>query len=154
MDIVTYALCKKMIASKTNTDSFKIKGSVSSIDNLPSSGNSNGDMYIVGPNVDGSYNEYYWLENANKWELLGGTATNANVFNIKGSVASVSNLPATGNQNGDVYLVGPDSDDTYDEYYWLASENKWEFLGNTDSGSGGGYSIEFDRTRDLLIFQE
>ena len=154
MDIVTYALCKKMIASKTNADSFKIKGSVSSIDNLPSSGNSNGDMYIVGPNIDGSYSEYYWLENANKWELLGGTATNANVFNIKGSVASVSDLPATGNQNGDVYLVGPDSNDTYDEYYWLASENKWEFLGNTDSSSGGGYSIEFDRTRDLLIFQE
>ena len=32
---------------------------------------------------------------------------------------------------GDMYLIGPNSSGTYDEYYWLDTKNKWEFLGNT-----------------------
>ena len=43
------------------------------------------------------------------------------VFNLKGTVASVNQLPSSGNKTGDVYLVGPQENDSYDEYYYSAS---------------------------------
>ena len=52
------------------------------------------------------------------------------VFNLKGTVASVSQLPSSGNKTGDVYLVGPQENDSYDEYYYSAS-GSWELLGST-----------------------
>lgn len=54
-------------------------------------------------------------------------------FNIQGIVASESELPMVGNANGDLYLVGPQGDNNYTEYYWLSKDNKWEFLGSADS---------------------
>ena len=61
MDIITYALCKKAIQKSIETlgDIFTLKGNVSSISELPSSGNEPGDIYLVGPAQDGSYDEYY-----------------------------------------------------------------------------------------------
>lgn len=47
---------------------FKIKGSVATVDNLPTTDNTNGDVYLV----DSA--EYVWI-NDNSWELLGTTAT-------------------------------------------------------------------------------
>lgn len=52
------------------------------------------------------------------------------VFNLKGTVASVNQLPSSGNKTGDVYLVGPQENDSYDEYYYSAS-GSWELLGST-----------------------
>lgn len=52
------------------------------------------------------------------------------VFNLKGTVASVNQLPSSGNKTGDVYLVGPQENDAYDEYYYSAS-GSWELLGST-----------------------
>lgn len=52
------------------------------------------------------------------------------VFNLKGTVASVNQLPSSGNKTGDVYLVGPQENDSYDEYYYSASSS-WELLGST-----------------------
>lgn len=49
------------------------------------------------------------------------------VFDIKGTVASVSELPAEDNEKGDVYLVGGEDDDDLTEFYWTGS--KWDFLG-------------------------
>ncbi|MBD5103333.1 MAG: hypothetical protein HDT47_00505 [Ruminococcaceae bacterium] len=49
------------------------------------------------------------------------------VFDIKGTVASVSELPAENNEKGDVYLVGGEDDDDLTEYYWTGS--KWDFMG-------------------------
>ena len=43
------------------------------------------------------------------------------VFNLRGTVASVNQLPQSGNKTGDVYLVGPQTDDSYDEYYYSAA---------------------------------
>ena len=59
-----------------------------------------------------------------------------NVFRIKGKVPSFSDLPAEGNQVGDVYLIGPKIDDSYDEYYWT-SEDTWEFIGSTGVDTSG-----------------
>ena len=52
------------------------------------------------------------------------------VFNLKGTVASVNQLPSSGNKAGDVYLVGPQENDSYDEYYYSAA-GSWELLGST-----------------------
>jgi hypothetical protein len=61
MDLVVYALCKKLISKSIESlgEVFSIKGMVTSKDNLPSSGNKSGDLYLVGPNIDGSYDEYF-----------------------------------------------------------------------------------------------
>lgn len=40
----------------------------------------------------------------------------------------VDTLPETGEKNK-IYLV-PAQDGSFDEYYWVADENKWEMLGN------------------------
>lgn len=52
------------------------------------------------------------------------------VMNYKGTVATVANLPSTGNKNGDVYHVTA----TDGEYAWNGSE--WEELGSTIDLSG------------------
>ena len=39
------------------------------------------------------------------------------VFNIKGELPSVDDLPTSGNEGGDTYLIGPKSNGSYDEYY-------------------------------------
>lgn len=79
MDLMVYALCRRLIAeaslSSTNGNIFTIKGSVVTFDDLPLSGNANGDVYLVGPRSDGSYDEYFWTD-ASVWELLGTTAIN------------------------------------------------------------------------------
>lgn len=62
------------------------------------------------------------------------------VFNIKsvGQYASVSQLPTTGNKQGDVHLIrvdtAPDTDnDSFEEYVWVqesgSSTGQWEFFG-------------------------
>lgn len=76
MDVIVYALCKKLISQSVSAlgDIFTVKGSVSSISELPTSGNKNGDFYLVGPKADGSYDEYYWSD-ALVWESMGSTAS-------------------------------------------------------------------------------
>ena len=49
------------------------------------------------------------------------------VFDIKGTVASISELPSENNEKGDVYLVGSEEDGDLAEYYWTGS--KWDYLG-------------------------
>lgn len=49
------------------------------------------------------------------------------VFDIKGTVASVSELSTENNEKGDVYLVGGEEDSDLTEYYWTGS--KWDFMG-------------------------
>ena len=49
------------------------------------------------------------------------------IFDIKGTVASISELPTENNEKGDVYLVGSEEDSDLTEYYWTGS--KWDFMG-------------------------
>lgn len=48
-------------------------------------------------------------------------------LNVQGRVDDVQSLPSSGNKNGDMYFVGPESSDDLSEYVWI--NNKWEFLG-------------------------
>lgn len=75
MDIMVYGLCKKMINQSISTigNIFTLKGSVPTYDDLPLNNNKQGDIYLVGPMSDGSFDEYYWISSG-KWELMGSTA--------------------------------------------------------------------------------
>ena len=53
---------------------FTIRGVIDTIDNLPTELNTVGDVYLVGPNEDGGYSEYVWID-TNKWELIGTTTS-------------------------------------------------------------------------------
>lgn len=110
MDIVTYALCKKMIDEMdpvSGGDAFHIQGTVESIEELPSSGNQGGDIYLVGPHDDGSYDEYFWLEGQLKWEMMGTTNIDLSEYMKKGSLFKIVNeLPTGDDIDPDVvYLV-------------------------------------------------
>lgn len=48
-------------------------------------------------------------------------------LNVQGRVDDVQSLPSSGNKNGDMYFVGPESSGDLAEYVWI--NNKWEFLG-------------------------
>lgn len=74
MDLITYALCRKLIKRSIESlgDIFTLKGNVDSVENLPSTGNKTGDVYLVGPDLEGSYDEYYWTSE-NEWEIMGTT---------------------------------------------------------------------------------
>lgn len=75
MDVVTYALCKKLVADATGKAGkvFNLKGELPSVDDLPTSGNENGDTYLIGPKTDGTYDEYYWIATKSKWDYMGNT---------------------------------------------------------------------------------
>lgn len=74
MDLVTLAICKKLISKGISIMGtvFILKGTVSSYEDLPLIDNKNGDMYLVGPKKDGSYDEFYWSSNE-RWEAMGST---------------------------------------------------------------------------------
>ena len=78
MDVVVYALCKKLIADSISSigNIFTLQGTLPSESDLPMSGNESGDIYLVGPKADGSYDEFFWT-GANKWEKMGTTGIDA-----------------------------------------------------------------------------
>lgn len=61
MDLITYALCRKLIKRSIEAlgDIFTLKGNVASVDALPATGNNPGDIYLVGPSDTNTYDEYY-----------------------------------------------------------------------------------------------
>lgn len=66
-----------------------------------------------------------------------------NFFKIKGSVATYGDLPATGNNVGDIYIVSADGG----EYIWVTSETYpdgyWEKLGSEASGGAELFIVTF-----------
>ena len=122
MDIITYALCKKAIQKSIETlgDIFTLKGNVSSTSGLPSSGNNPGDIYLVGPAQDGSYDEYYWTSEG-AWEVMGstkagfdGVITENDLYKGEDSTGTIEN-PAEGTildivKDMDSYVAGDNID--------------------------------------------
>lgn len=53
------------------------------------------------------------------------------VFTFKGRVDSVEELPADGNKQGDVFLVGTADASEYAEYYWTGT--MFDYMGKTGS---------------------
>lgn len=59
---------------------------------------------------------------------------NLSMMDIKGTVPTVADLPATGNKKGDVYSVGPEEQLNKPEYYWDGTS--WQYLGQIVDLSG------------------
>lgn len=81
MDVVVYALCKKMVSTAVSKigDIFRIKGKVPSFSDLPAEGNQQGDVYLVGPKIDDSYDEFYWTADET-WDIIGSTGPDTSGF--------------------------------------------------------------------------
>lgn len=98
MDIITYVLCKRMIENiGPSSGVFHIQGTVEKIDDLPIEGNQGGDIYLVGPKEDESYDEYFWLEGQEKWEMMGTTNIDLSEYMKKGALFKIVNELPTGN---------------------------------------------------------
>ena len=75
----------------------------------------------------------YMLDNHGEWFLYikkndgsgGGPG-----FTPRGTVASTDLLPLENNRLWDVFMVGPQDDGSYDEYYWTTN-NQWELMGRS-----------------------
>ena len=74
------------------------------------------------------YSAFHWAEKARKYAETIGT-----IFNVKGRVNTVQDLPGSGNKVGDLWLVGLATDTDLTEYAWLSFDNvtRWEKLGST-----------------------
>lgn len=53
------------------------------------------------------------------------------LFKFKGRVDTAADLPASDNEQGDVYLVGAADASEFEEYYW--SGTMWDYMGKTGS---------------------
>lgn len=77
------------ILSRLGT-AIKIKGRVDSLDDLPLSGNLDGDAYLVGQEGLNSYPEYYWYQD--HWEFLGTSETSLSWGLITGNISAQTDL--------------------------------------------------------------
>ena len=69
---------------------IKIKGRVNSLADLPSSGNLDGDAYLIGEEGLDSYPEYYWYKD--HWEFLGTSGTTLSWGLITGNITAQTDL--------------------------------------------------------------
>ena len=86
--------------------------------------------------ADGAFSisDYYTKTEVDS-KISEGITALGTIFRIKGVVATTSELPAEGNETGDVWFVGTvqeGSTDSFAEYVWT-SNNTWEFLGRVQT---------------------
>ena len=86
------------------------------------------DLPYIGGDLD--MTDYYTkteTDNAIS-EAIGNLGT---LFRFKGRVDTVNDLPASDNQQGDVYLVGAEGANEFAEYYWTGTF--FDYMGKTTS---------------------
>ena len=86
------------ILSRLGT-AIKIKGRVNNLDDLPLSGNLDGDAYLVGQEGLDSYPEYYWYQD--HWEFLGTSGTTLSWGLITGNITAQTDLQTALNNKQD-----------------------------------------------------
>lgn len=127
---------------KNNVRAFMVKGErgygISSIEKTATSGlvdtytityqDGNTDTFEVTNGYTQDLSNYYTKTQTDS-EISNAIDSLGAVFNIKGSVATVSALPSTGNTVGDVYYVQNESAG----YVWINDNDtlRWEQLGMT-----------------------
>lgn len=79
---------------------IKIKGRVDTTEDLPQSGNLDGDAYLVGYAGLTAYPEYYWF--SDHWEFLGTSADKIEWGTLQGSIANQTDLQTALNNKQNV----------------------------------------------------
>lgn len=117
----TTVISKGLLCVEFTTDGktkIKVGDGVSTFANLP---------YVQ----DGTVNisNYYTKDEVDE-AITESVSELGNVLNLKGVVATIDDLPTSGNSAGDLYFVGVDGDatDNFSEYIWTTND-KWEYVG-------------------------
>ena len=88
----------------------------------------------VGDGSGGDLSNYYTKSETDA-AISEAVSAIGNVLTIKGVVATVEDLPSAGTKPGEVYFVGPDDDNAYDEYVWIKPSAEdpgaWEKIGSS-----------------------
>ena len=114
--------------NNTTVAKLKIGDGVSQFSALPYIGGDI-DMSDVNTAIATALASYYTSAQTDSAISTAISAALASVYSLKGRVDTVSDLPATGNKTGDVYMVGAVESLQKDEYYWTGTA--WEFFGRT-----------------------
>ena len=99
---------------------YHYKGTVDALEDLPASGNIEGDVWNVGANLDGG--NYAWASDSYAWQTLpAGTLP----YRYKGVVASPAALPSSGVAVYDAYGIAESSDAEPSAYYVYGTDGEW-----------------------------
>lgn len=74
-------------------------------------------------------NSHYWFKVISSGSG-GGSGEDVSAFHLRGTIPSTDNLPVSGQEVGDVYVVGPLDDGSYEEWYW-SMNRAWELMGKS-----------------------
>lgn len=111
----------------TNNKAFiKIGDGTSTYKSLPVIGDLN--ITEVDSEIEKYLTNYYTLEQTDQ-AINTAISSLGTVFNLKGRVDTVNDLPSKNNKSGDVYLVGTESSSEFQEYYWTST--MWDYMGIT-----------------------
>ena len=73
----------------------------------------------------------YYTKSETDAAISSAISSMGTLFKLKGRVDAVSDLPASDNEQGDVYLIGAADASEFEEYYWTGT--MWDFMGKTGS---------------------
>lgn len=116
---VTRVIPKGFICIELNSNFTKLKvgDGVDTYEELP---------YVSG-NADTT--EFYTKEEVDA-TISAAISGLGNIFTKKGRVDNVDDLPKSGMESGDVYLVGLENATEFEEYYWTGTF--WDYMGKTN----------------------
>lgn len=84
---------------------LNIKGTVALAEDLPVSGNHEGDMYLVGTDEETNRAEYAWLDS--HWEKIGTTAANLSASETYAGIAMLATAAEVADGTDDTKIVTP-----------------------------------------------
>ena len=129
---VSRVIPKGFVCVELTTDGkckMKCGDGVLSFADLPSVGGDL-DMTQINEAITTALTDYY-TKTETDTAISQAISNLGTLFRFKGRVDTVDNLPASDNQQGDVYLVGAEGANEFAEYYWTGTF--FDYMGKTTS---------------------